>query len=295
MSDENTGIPYEQFTKDIFDELNRVDGVEHIEIKHNVRLEGKSVPHQIDVYWSFKQGGVTHHVVVQAKDWATPVTKDKVLTFRAVLNDLKVGAIGIMVTKTGYQAGAEAAARNNGILLYRLAEMTEKDWEGRIKTIVFRLHAGRPEMLSFGPELDRAWLGKELDRLEIPKDEGVPLQITNETRIVTTDGALLCTVADAFKTGEDETRRKAADLDYAHTFPEEAFIETGDAQLPRLKVTELRFRFKYREVVREMRTEGSDLARFILANVTDGTSHLFGPDKRHFGTREASENPDTDG
>lgn len=293
MPDKNTGIPYEKFTKAIFDELHWSQGVEDIEIQHDVQLEGKSTSHQIDLYWSFKMGGVLYHVAVQAKDWASAVTQEKVLAFKAVLDDLKIRATGIMVTRTGYQSGAEDVAKNNGILLYRLSEMTEADWEGRIKTIVFKIHAKSAELVSFEPAFDQVWLKGEFDRLGLPSGQGIPFRMTSDSVIVGADGAKLATVTEVVRAGERDSWLKSGTVDYTHDFGQDAFVLTGDAKIPRLKVAEFRLKFKIHEIVQENRSDGANLVKFVLANLSDGTRHLFDSDQRHFGTRLPESDPGT--
>ena len=47
----NTGIPYEVMTQQIFQSLHDQDKVKNINAQHNIELQGKTLKHQIDVYW----------------------------------------------------------------------------------------------------------------------------------------------------------------------------------------------------------------------------------------------------
>lgn len=118
---------YEEFIHAIFTAAIQVEGLRNATIEHDVTLPGKTrdangTPgtHQIDVYWKFDIANVTYQAVVQAKDWSSRVTKEKVLAFKSVLDDLPGQPRGIMVTRVGYQSGAEAFAREHGIELYVL-------------------------------------------------------------------------------------------------------------------------------------------------------------------------------
>ena len=63
------GTEYELFVKDVYECLNKADGLSDVDIKHDVKLTGAAgVEHQIDVYWSFKFGGVEYRVAVECKD-----------------------------------------------------------------------------------------------------------------------------------------------------------------------------------------------------------------------------------
>ncbi len=131
----NTGIPYEILTQQIFQALHDQDRVKNIKVQHNVELQGKTLKHQIDVYWEYELGGVVYRAVVQAKDWATQaVTQNQLLAFKAILEDLPGQPRGIFVTRTGYQSGAKDFAKANGIVLYELREPTAQDLDGKVMT-----------------------------------------------------------------------------------------------------------------------------------------------------------------
>jgi hypothetical protein len=113
---------YELLIRAIFQQLADQDYVPNILVEHNVTKQGRTTEHQIDVYWKFKLAGIIHQVVVQAKNWATPVDQGEVLKFEAVLRDLPGQPRGIMVTASGYQKGALEVATAHGIKLYELNE-----------------------------------------------------------------------------------------------------------------------------------------------------------------------------
>jgi len=118
----NTGIPYELVTQQIFLILVNQDVVRNIEVRHDVVLQGKTAKHQIDVYWEFEVAGIRYATVVQAKDWSSLVNQGELLKFKAVLDDLPGQPRGIVVTRSGYQSGAEEFAKAHGILLFQLIE-----------------------------------------------------------------------------------------------------------------------------------------------------------------------------
>lgn len=118
----NTGMPYELVTQQIFLILVNQDAVRNIDVRHDVVLQGKTAKHQIDVYWEFEVAGIRYATVVQAKDWSTPVNQGELLKFKAVLDDLPGQPRGIVVTRSGYQGGAEEFAKAHGILLFQLIE-----------------------------------------------------------------------------------------------------------------------------------------------------------------------------
>ena len=118
----NTGIPYEIVVQSIFQEILDKEVPGTITVEHNVTLQGCTTSHQIDVLWRFSVAGITYLSIVQAKDWASRITKEKVLAFRAVLDDLPDQPRGVIVTQTGFQSGAKKLAEIRGIKLYHLRQ-----------------------------------------------------------------------------------------------------------------------------------------------------------------------------
>lgn len=135
----NEAIQYEKLTQEIYSAVLKEEGVNHIEVEHNITLEGRSgVEHQIDVFWRFKQAGIEHAVLIECKNYATSLTLEKIRNFFGVLHDIG-NAQGIIVTKTGYQSGAAKFAKYYGIKLKILRKPIMEDWHGRIKNIHMHL------------------------------------------------------------------------------------------------------------------------------------------------------------
>ncbi|WP_315384449.1 restriction endonuclease [Microvirgula aerodenitrificans] len=128
-------IEYELLTQAIYRDILAREGVSTANVQHNVSIVGRSgVEHQVDVYWEFKQAGITHRVLIECKNYASNLTLEKARNFFAVVHDIG-NCIGIMVTKTGYQSGAATFCKHYGLALKLLRKPTEEDWEGRIKEI----------------------------------------------------------------------------------------------------------------------------------------------------------------
>jgi len=117
------GQPYEDLTQVIFQLILGQKDIPNVVVERDVTLQGKIRPHQIDIYWKFEVGGVSHEVIVQAKDWQKPVDQLHLLAFTKVLEDLPSQPRGIFVTRNGYQSGAKEWAMAHGILLYELREI----------------------------------------------------------------------------------------------------------------------------------------------------------------------------
>src|SRR4051812_15378062 len=129
-----TSTEYELFAKEIYAALLKEQGIT-VDVKHNVKIQGRSTSHQIDVYWEYRVAGVLMRVAIECKNYDSkknPVGIGKVRDFFGVLSD--IGNIsGIMVTKRKYQEGAMKFARTHGINLmtlykpYKISELYVTD------------------------------------------------------------------------------------------------------------------------------------------------------------------------
>lgn len=128
-------IEYELLTQAIYTDILAREGISTANVQHNVSIAGRSgVEHQVDVYWEFKQAGITHRALIECKNYASNLTLEKARNFFAVVHDIG-NCVGIMVTRTGYQSGAAAFCKHYGLALKLLRKPTETDWEGRINKI----------------------------------------------------------------------------------------------------------------------------------------------------------------
>ena len=122
----NTGVPYERLVQEIFQAIHDQEEVATINVEQNKTLQGKTVPHDVDVYWKFEKGGIVYETIVQAKDWQSPVKKGQLIELKGVLDDLPGQVRGVFVTRTGYQKGAKDFAAAHKIILYELGELPPK-------------------------------------------------------------------------------------------------------------------------------------------------------------------------
>jgi hypothetical protein len=151
---DNTGKPYEILVQAIFQAIHDQEEVATVIVGRNKTLQGRTTPHQIDVYWEFEKGGISYAAIVQAKDWQSPVKLGQLLEFRGVLDDLPGQPRGIFVTRSGYQRGARKFASAHGIMLYELDEppkrpnitITTLGWvKYEVELRSFKLQVSNPE------------------------------------------------------------------------------------------------------------------------------------------------------
>lgn len=277
----STGIAYELFTRQIFDQIVNQNSVSTIAIQHNVILQGAKTTHQIDVYWEFEVGGVKYATAVQAKDWANPVNQGELIKFNGVLEDIPGQPRGIFVTKTGYQAGARKFANECGILLYELREASEEDLKNRIKTIVITLVSYAPHASGFNLILDNVWHRNEKERLNIAPNDTFSISIAGmPNEIVFTDitGAPLTNVEKILHSFYPSNYKELEPTLKTHTFSEDTFVITGDARFPKVKVKGLGATVSVSRAEDEIQLGGVDIVRFILRNIVDNSERLFDED-----------------
>lgn len=135
------GTEFEQFSKELYEEILGQHDLKNLKVQHDVSLKGATgQSHQIDVYWEFLLGGITHKVAVECKDYTSPVSVGRIRDFAAALDDIG-GIKGIFLTKVGYQAGAKVFAQGKGIALktVKSEDITVEDFKG--SGLVTQVHA----------------------------------------------------------------------------------------------------------------------------------------------------------
>jgi hypothetical protein len=172
----NKNTEYEKFTQDIYQSLINAQGINSIEILHDVKIKGKSSQeHQIDVYWEYEIAGVKHKVAIECKNYNKNVSIGKVRDFYSVLSDLN-NVNGIMVTKIGYQKGAKKYAEHYGINLKELRFPIAKDWKGRIKKVNIQLSLVISDIKERTLIFDEEWINENIKTTEQGNIQG----LTNE-------------------------------------------------------------------------------------------------------------------
>lgn len=93
--------------------LNKKD--DGVLVTRNAKIRGRSGAfNQIDVYYEFERAGVRHRVAIECKDTKRPVDKGQISEFAFKLVDIG-NIIGLVVSRNGFQEGAETVASHYGI------------------------------------------------------------------------------------------------------------------------------------------------------------------------------------
>ena len=92
------------------------------------KLRGVRGSHDVDVVARGQRAGLELLWVVECKRWNRRVSKDRVLTLRALIED--VGADkGILLAENGFQSGARDAAQGTNVQLTSLGQLKEASLE----------------------------------------------------------------------------------------------------------------------------------------------------------------------
>lgn len=105
-----------------------VRGARDATVKLNDRVIGRSGRRrQLDVTLRYKIGNIPNFVVFECRHYKRPVDIDQVEAFAKKLEDVRA-LRGVMISSKGFDAGAEAIAARNNILLKKYREADETDW-----------------------------------------------------------------------------------------------------------------------------------------------------------------------
>lgn len=148
---------YEHFVQRVYQTILAAEGKDTIKVEHDVRLEGVSgQKHQIDVYWEYKQGGITYYTAIECKFYKNPIEIGKVRDFYGVLADIP-NLRGIMATARGYESGALRFARSKGIELQVIRAPEKSDYEWHDLHLKVKGHVARVFWNELSIIGDMAW------------------------------------------------------------------------------------------------------------------------------------------
>jgi hypothetical protein len=130
---------FELFVRDLYAEDS------NLIVEHDVTLRGKSdALRQIDVLFRHKAGGHTYLTLVECKRWKEPISRDRVDVLVAAIKDLNASK-GVLFTTSGFEAGAEALAKSEGVELFIVRDLTDEEWgrPGRVVWFYLQYYTGQ--------------------------------------------------------------------------------------------------------------------------------------------------------
>lgn len=165
MSNTEKGTSYEQFVRDVQTAILSAQNVSTASVVHNKNLRGahSGTEHQIDVYWEYRLGGVTHKVAIECKNWNKSIDIGVIRALKGTLDDVP-GLRGIVVSPVGFQQGAIDFARAHGIglKLIRKPQSSQGDYTGNgwtsARSIQLNIVAVTKNIIDTKVHVDRDWL-----------------------------------------------------------------------------------------------------------------------------------------
>lgn len=267
MTNENT--EYEKLAQYIYQTISDAEDMKNINVQHNIKLAGKSdCNHQIDVYWEFERMGIKHCVAIECKNYSSEVSVGKVRDFFGVLHDVG-NTKGIFVTKVGYQSGAEKFANHYGIVLKELRFPTAKDWEGRVKNIVFTIQALFIDIKEWNFDFDIDWLFantnfKEGDQISLGG-------MADKFQIVNSSGDIITTLHALEKSLPLD--KPEINKEFHQQFSDGFLVDPTSGQ--RFKINGIRYLYNVTSETQTSITEGDAIAKAILKDVSSGAIKFF--------------------
>ena len=270
----NQNTEYERFTQEIYQSLLNAQGINTIDVKHNIKLTGKSgQQHQIDVYWEYKINGFLYKVVIECKNYNRSVSVDRVNAFYGVLSDL-VDVQGIMITKTGYQSGAKKIADYYGINLKEL-RAPNKDDDCRIGILSLNLGMTLTQQLfmidndwakanNINWKAYRNYMNSLTQRGHKWGEEYLPLDTIGEV-ILDTEGEVITTL------NKLQDKRPQA-TEYIYSF-ENAYINTR--HLGKVKIRAIKYLTSDESKTKTISFDARDIVKAILKDALNGEILFF--------------------
>ncbi|WBA18835.1 restriction endonuclease [Salinivibrio kushneri] len=182
MKVSETSAAYEKLAQKIYGEILELQGVENIDVRHNVKIKGKSgVEHQIDVFWEYKYAGIVHRVLIECKHYGHAVSLLHVRNLHGLTTDIP-NSTGIIVTTIGFQSGAKEYADFYEMGLKLIRKPRGEDWDGCIQIVNIQMKFLRNHYLDVKLEFD----GKDPQTREIAEKDPSVMSV-NSTEIVIRD------------------------------------------------------------------------------------------------------------
>ncbi|NQZ55859.1 MAG: restriction endonuclease [Lentisphaeraceae bacterium] len=154
MKVSETSTDYEKLAKKIYEDILALEGIENINVQHNIKVKGKSgVEHQIDVYWEYSYAGMNHKVLIECKHYSHNVSLLHARNLHGLITDIP-NSSGVLVTTVGYQSGVEQYAGFYELGLKVIRKPKGDDWDGCIQIVNIEMNLRRNNYLDLKVDLD---------------------------------------------------------------------------------------------------------------------------------------------
>ncbi|MDQ3649384.1 MAG: restriction endonuclease [Acidobacteriota bacterium] len=274
--EEDKSIEYEKLVQDIYQALHKVEGLDTMNVFHNVKIEGRSgCKHQIDVYWEVEIVGELYRVAIECKNYKDKVEVGRVRDFFGVLHDIR-NIKGILVTKIGYESGALKFADYYGISLKEVRFPNLEDWSGRLKDVVIDVNAYKADILKRSIIPDGRWL-VEAGKIR-PEDEyisfSLPGNFEDKTIVYNEAGEK---ITDFLQMRCELPCRWTEEQGLSHKYSfENGYIDT--VEFGRMKISNIKFTYDVVAASVKGVVEGEEIAKAVIRDMKTGEIKLIDTD-----------------
>ncbi|MDU9406348.1 restriction endonuclease [Pseudomonas sp. zfem001] len=264
MKVSESSTDYEKLAKKIYEEILALQGVENIDVRHNVKIKGKSgVEHQIDVFWEYKYAGIVHRVLIECKHYSDAVSLLHVRNLHGLITDIP-NSSGIIVTTIGFQAGAKEYANFYGMGLKLIRKPRGEDWDGCIQIINIQMKFNRNHYFDFKVDFD----GKDQATIDLARQDPSIMSINSADIIVRDEGHEPC----AFNLWLDRHIPSGTDsfgVECEVTlFPEKSYLVTVDGR--ELKLGRLVVKYISTFFEQDLEIDAMNLVEAVLQDFSSG-------------------------
>lgn len=141
---------YEEVTEELVGRLGAVSGLTTLRLERDVPVSGRANDNQIDVLWEFqRESGERVRLLFECRSYKRRINQQALHSWRSIVDDVSeagVETVGVMVTTTGYQSGAQRVADTYGIGILELRAPTERDLANRWRSVRTQLVIRAPHV-----------------------------------------------------------------------------------------------------------------------------------------------------
>lgn len=134
---------YQELTEHLMRRLGAVTGITTLRLEREVPLRGRANDNGIDVLWEFERAsGERVRLLFECRSYARRINQQALHSWRSIVDDVAepgIETIGVMVTTTGYQSGAQRVADTYEIVILELRAPTERDLANRWRSVRLEL------------------------------------------------------------------------------------------------------------------------------------------------------------
>ena len=127
------------------------------------------VDRELDIFWEYQLDDVVHKTAIECKNYATRISIDRIDALVTKMKDIGDDITPIFATRTGYQSGAQSAAKHHKIELLIVREQNMDDWTDEhgqplIRRVNLRINLSQPATIeSYSLDLDGSWIRTNTD------------------------------------------------------------------------------------------------------------------------------------